>query len=298
MVLSTTGLQFFQHIFLLLFLIHYCQIQVIGSSHPVTVTVGDDVILPCHLKPASDASAMTFEWARTDLKPRFVHVWHEGQDLHVNQHSAFKGRTSVDIRKLKNGDISLMLSRVKLSDRGTYRCYFPDLDKASAVQLVVGSASLPGVSLAGIDRSISGVVLQCESAGWYPEPELLWLDAEGNLLSAGPTETLRGPDDLYTVSSRVTVEKRHSNNITCRATMIFCYSVSVLLSCFSLLYLVVCSFVLLYSSDCVSYSSVSQLLLGDLFSYLCIQDSPFILSVLFPYLGPSVLSFTSHCFLV
>ncbi|XP_042071899.1 butyrophilin subfamily 1 member A1 [Haplochromis burtoni] len=62
----------------------------------------------------------------------------------------------------------------------------------------------------------SRVVLQCESAGWYPEPELLWLDGEGNLLSAGPTETLRGPDDLYTVSSRVIVEKRHSNNITCR----------------------------------------------------------------------------------
>ncbi|XP_030609926.1 selection and upkeep of intraepithelial T-cells protein 2-like [Archocentrus centrarchus] len=59
-------------------------------------------------------------------------------------------------------------------------------------------------------------MLDFESAGWYPEPELLWLDGEGNLLPAGPTETLRGPDDLYTVSSRVTVEKRHSNNITCR----------------------------------------------------------------------------------
>uniref|UniRef100_A0A3Q1ICL8 Ig-like domain-containing protein n=1 Tax=Anabas testudineus TaxID=64144 RepID=A0A3Q1ICL8_ANATE len=46
--------------------------------------------------------------------------------------------------------------------------------------------------------------------------ELLWLDAEGKILSAGPTETVRGPDDLYTVSSRVTVEKRHSNNIICR----------------------------------------------------------------------------------
>uniref|UniRef100_A0A669BYQ9 Ig-like domain-containing protein n=1 Tax=Oreochromis niloticus TaxID=8128 RepID=A0A669BYQ9_ORENI len=69
---------------------------------------------------------------------------------------------------------------------------------------------------AGIDKNRRGVLLQCESAGWYPEPELLWLDGEGNLLSAGPTETLRGPDDLYTVSSRVTVEKRHSNNITCR----------------------------------------------------------------------------------
>lgn len=46
------------------------QIQVIGPSQAVTVMVGDDIILPCHLKPASDASAMTFEWARPDLNPR------------------------------------------------------------------------------------------------------------------------------------------------------------------------------------------------------------------------------------
>ncbi|XP_049424613.1 uncharacterized protein LOC125883969 isoform X1 [Epinephelus fuscoguttatus] len=59
-------------------------------------------------------------------------------------------------------------------------------------------------------------MLDCESAGWYPEPEVLWLDGEGKLLSAGPTETVRGPDDLYTVSSRVTVEKRHGNSFTCR----------------------------------------------------------------------------------
>ncbi|XP_013763455.1 butyrophilin subfamily 2 member A2-like [Pundamilia nyererei] len=77
-----------------------------------------------------------------------------------------------------------------------------------------GSASTPVIKV--MSNVSSRVVLQCESAGWYPEPELLWLDGEGNLLSAGPTETLRGPDDLYTVSSRVTVEKRHSNNITCR----------------------------------------------------------------------------------
>nr|XP_033465074.1 butyrophilin subfamily 1 member A1-like [Epinephelus lanceolatus] len=66
------------------------------------------------------------------------------------------------------------------------------------------------------DNDLRGAVLQCESAGWYPEPEVLWLDGEGKLLSAGPTETVRGPDDLYTVSSRVTVEKRHSNSFTCR----------------------------------------------------------------------------------
>ena len=78
------------------------------------------------------------------------------------------------------------------------------------------AAASPAISLAGIDRTSSGVALKCESSGWYPEPEVFWLDGEGNLLSAGPTETVRGPDDLYTVSSRVTVEKRHSNSFTCR----------------------------------------------------------------------------------
>ena len=66
------------------------------------------------------------------------------------------------------------------------------------------------------NRTSSSVVLECESAGWYPEPEVFWLDGEGNLLSAGPTETLRGSDGLYTVSSRVTVEKGGSSNFTCR----------------------------------------------------------------------------------
>ncbi|XP_044198233.1 butyrophilin subfamily 2 member A2-like isoform X2 [Thunnus albacares] len=76
-----------------------------------------------------------------------------------------------------------------------------------------GSVSSPVINMT-INSSV--VVLQCESKGWYPEPEVFWLDGEGNLLSAEPTETVRGPDDLYTVSSRVTVEKRHNNNFTCR----------------------------------------------------------------------------------
>ncbi|KAL7375662.1 hypothetical protein ABVT39_021731 [Epinephelus coioides] len=208
----------FFHSAVLLLLTHCCggQSQVVGPLQPVIVMLGEDIILPCRLVPAVDAAGMTFEWARPDLNPRFVHVWHEHQNLHVNQHPSYKGRTSVSVNQLKQGDISLKLSKVKFSDRGTYRCYFPDLDKDSTVQLVVGTASQAVISLAGIDRSSSGVVLQCESAGWHPEPEVLWLDSEGNLLSAGPTETVRGPDDLYTVSSRVTVEKRHSNSFTCR----------------------------------------------------------------------------------
>uniref|UniRef100_A0A7N6AX31 Ig-like domain-containing protein n=1 Tax=Anabas testudineus TaxID=64144 RepID=A0A7N6AX31_ANATE len=202
------------HFLLLLF--NKGQSKLIGLSQPIVATVGDDTVLPCRLEPAVDVAAKTLEWTRSNLNPRFVFVWRAGQDLVNTKHPSFRGRTSLFTDELKQGNISLKLSKVKLSDEGRYRCYIPEKNEESLVELVVGAAASPVISLAGIDRGKAGVVLQCESKGWYPEPELLWLDAEGKILSAGPTETIRGPDDLYTVSSRVTVEKRHSNNITCR----------------------------------------------------------------------------------
>ncbi|XP_053199615.1 uncharacterized protein LOC128384063 [Scomber japonicus] len=203
-----------------LLLTHSCrgQPQLIGSSQPIVATVGDDVILPCQLKPAQDVSVLTVEWTRADLNPIFVHVQRAGQETTSAKHESYQGRTSLPIDGLNQGNISLKLSRVKLSDGGNYTCYIPHINKESFVELVVVSDVIPSpvISVAGLDRDRGGAVLQCESKGWYPEPEVFWLDGEGNLLSAGPTETVKGPDGLYTVSSRVTVEKRLSNSITCR----------------------------------------------------------------------------------
>ncbi|XP_039457710.1 butyrophilin subfamily 1 member A1-like [Oreochromis aureus] len=200
---------FFHHTVILLLLtdIRTGQSETVTSSQTIITVVGEDVILPCYLDSASDAVSKSLEWGRPDLDPRFVHVWFEGQDHLVNQNPSYRGRTSLSTEKLKQGDLSLKLTRVKHSDNGRYRCFFPSESKESTVELLVGSLSLPTVAEVNINRS--AVALQCKSAGWYPEPELLWIDSDGNSHSAGPTETLRGPDDLYTVSSRVTVEKRH-----------------------------------------------------------------------------------------
>uniref|UniRef100_A0A8C9XKZ6 Ig-like domain-containing protein n=1 Tax=Sander lucioperca TaxID=283035 RepID=A0A8C9XKZ6_SANLU len=208
----------FRHIVVLLLLNHLRggQSQETGPPQLVVAMLGDDIILPCQLEPPMNAVSMTMEWGRRDLEPRFVLVWHDGQELLTDQNKAYKGRASVSINNLTLGDFSLRLSSVKISDSGTYRCYFPKLNKEYLVELLVGAASSPAISLAGIHKATSGVMLDCRSEGWYPEPEVLWLDGEGNLLSAGPPETVRGPDDLYTVSSRVTVEKRPSNRFTCR----------------------------------------------------------------------------------
>ncbi|XP_055369664.1 butyrophilin subfamily 3 member A2-like isoform X2 [Betta splendens] len=191
--------------------------ELIGSSQPIVARVGDDVTLPCHLEPALDVDMTALEWTRPDLN-QFVYVWRSGQELVNDIHPSYRGRTSMFSDQLKEGNMSLKLSEVELSDRGTYRCFIPKLSKQALVTLIVApdAVSSPVISLSGLDRDRGGVVLECRSGGWFPEPELLWLDAEGKLLSAGPTETVRGSDDLYTVSSRVTVDKRHSSRYTCR----------------------------------------------------------------------------------
>uniref|UniRef100_A0A3Q3QB81 Ig-like domain-containing protein n=1 Tax=Monopterus albus TaxID=43700 RepID=A0A3Q3QB81_MONAL len=109
-----------------------------GPPQPVVVMVGDEAALPCQLEPPVDAVHMTVEWGRPDLNPRFVYVWHDGQELLVDQNPAYKGRVSLSTDKLKQGDISLKLSTVKISDNGTYRCYVPKQSKEYFVELLVG----------------------------------------------------------------------------------------------------------------------------------------------------------------
>ncbi|XP_039678853.1 myelin-oligodendrocyte glycoprotein-like isoform X2 [Perca fluviatilis] len=111
-------------------------VHVVGPSQPILATVGDEVILPCQLEPAKKASGMTVEWARSDLNPRFVYVWRDGVELESKTHPSYKRRTKVFPDEQKIGDVSLNLSKVKLSDGGTYKCFIPGHGDA-LIQLVV-----------------------------------------------------------------------------------------------------------------------------------------------------------------
>ncbi|XP_053199185.1 clumping factor A-like [Scomber japonicus] len=105
--------------------------------------VGDDVTLPCHLRPPTDVFNEMLEWSRLDLNPRFVHMRRSGEDNLQDQNPSYMGRTSVSIEGLNKGDVSLNLSKVKLSDKGTYRCFIPRLSEQSDVQLVVETVKSP-----------------------------------------------------------------------------------------------------------------------------------------------------------
>ncbi|XP_055085209.1 butyrophilin-like protein 2 [Periophthalmus magnuspinnatus] len=201
-------------------LILWCLLQIqncrgedlIGLSPPIVARIGDDVILPCFFQPPRDAEALTLEWTRPDLQPRFVFVWRSYEELKDLKHSQFDGRAFLFQDELKHGNISLKLTNVKPKDSGVYRCFIPALEKETSVKLIVGSSSPVVVSVAVVDVWGPRVVLHCASGGWSPEPELWWLDSEGRLLSVERSVSVS--DGVYEVSSRVTVKQSGIFNCT------------------------------------------------------------------------------------
>uniref|UniRef100_A0A3B4ATA1 Ig-like domain-containing protein n=1 Tax=Periophthalmus magnuspinnatus TaxID=409849 RepID=A0A3B4ATA1_9GOBI len=187
----------------------------IGSSLPIMAIVGDDVILPCFLQPPRNAAALTFEWTRPDLQPRFVFVWRQNEIRDI-KNPQFVNRAFLFQDELKHGNISLKLTNVKPKDSGVYRCFIPALEKETSIKLTVGSSSPVVVSVAVVDVWGPRVVLHCASGGWSPEPELWWLDSEGRLLSVERSVSVS--DGVYEVSSRVTVKQ--SGTFNCTVTQI------------------------------------------------------------------------------
>uniref|UniRef100_A0A3B5LDE4 Immunoglobulin V-set domain-containing protein n=1 Tax=Xiphophorus couchianus TaxID=32473 RepID=A0A3B5LDE4_9TELE len=93
----------------------FCQSQEADLSQTVRAMPGEDVVLPCHVDPPLDLSQFTVEWGRPDLKPRFVHVWHNQKEYLADQNKVFKGRTS-----LKQNTLSVFLLVSKPNNKCIY----------------------------------------------------------------------------------------------------------------------------------------------------------------------------------
>uniref|UniRef100_A0AAY4ED18 Ig-like domain-containing protein n=1 Tax=Denticeps clupeoides TaxID=299321 RepID=A0AAY4ED18_9TELE len=187
--------------------------QVVGPAGPVVAVVGEDLILPCSLKPNISAVDMSVEWSLADSDD-VVHLYYYGVDNLRQQIPAYKQRTTLFREELKRGNASLKLSSVQISDGQKYRCFVvSDTGNGVVSVQVVGETIYNG-------HGDGRVSLVCESTGWNPAPEVEWLDSEGKILPAEPTESHRVTED-FSVKRRVTVEEGDTHNnisLTCRVS--------------------------------------------------------------------------------
>ncbi|XP_038588275.1 selection and upkeep of intraepithelial T-cells protein 1-like isoform X2 [Micropterus salmoides] len=120
------------------------QSQLIGSSQPIVVALGDDIILPCCVEPRRNVEDLTMEWWREDLPfmNKYVHRYHDNHDVEDRKMSSYAGRTTLFKDELKHGNASLKILNVKLADQGSYRCVIPQLGTATIIRIVVDPDSV------------------------------------------------------------------------------------------------------------------------------------------------------------
>ncbi|KAI5104497.1 butyrophilin-like protein 3, partial [Silurus meridionalis] len=194
------------------------QLQVVGPDAPLIAVAGEDLVLPCFIKAKTSAVDMTVEWYKPDRDHSLVHLYKDHGDTNENQAQTYKGRTSVFEEELQNGNASLKLSALRVSDEGEYRCLVENksMSNETTVYVIVEvKGSPPVIMMESYDNS-GGINLVCESRGWKPEPEVLWLDREGVTLPAEETQIHRDAEG-FSVKRQITVyDYSDSNRFYCR----------------------------------------------------------------------------------
>ncbi|KAJ8248673.1 hypothetical protein COCON_G00233720 [Conger conger] len=104
-------------LYLILLILHQTSrsemFQLLGPAGPVIAVVGEDVVLPTHLKPNISAEDMRIEWFRPQHRDPLVHLYLLGESRNEPQNPSYSGRTALFPEELREGNTSLRLSRVQ-----------------------------------------------------------------------------------------------------------------------------------------------------------------------------------------
>lgn len=198
--------------FRLLLLLEALLSEGVFSAHAqptqVDAVAGETIILPCTFITPADKDLPTVEWSKEveEPKPAIVFLYRDGCETFEMKNPDFEYRTHLFMRELQNGNYSLRISDVKLSDAGMYQCLIIQKNGSkehTKVHLVVASSSDPKLSV--VSEDTKGVTVGCEALCWEPAPLLTLLDNKGNRLTDTEPEQERDPRGCYNTKLNATL---------------------------------------------------------------------------------------------
>ncbi|XP_039601942.1 NACHT, LRR and PYD domains-containing protein 3-like [Polypterus senegalus] len=151
--------------------------------------------------------ALTVRWTRGDFFTPVL-LYRNSEIITHNQIEAYKGRTALFPEELVNGNVSLRLQDVRVSDGGLYTCavYSGQWEEETHFTLnveVVGTQ--PSISISSTKDQQTR--LECSSEKWSSQPKVTWRDMNGVDVTSVSTLTLQQDDEgLLRVGSVIPIK--------------------------------------------------------------------------------------------
>ncbi|XP_006898209.1 PREDICTED: butyrophilin subfamily 2 member A1 [Elephantulus edwardii] len=146
-----------------------------------------------------DAQNMEVRWYNLHLG--LVHHYKSSQDHTEHQSLEYRGRTEFLKENITTGQVALRICHIHSSDEGEYSCFF--------------SSSGTGPYIHIEHNKAGGFKLTCTSTGWYPKPEVLWRDMEGQYLMSASETTVEEQNGLFYVETSIMVDESSKGNVSC-----------------------------------------------------------------------------------
>ncbi|KAL4641484.1 butyrophilin subfamily 2 member A1-like [Arapaima gigas] len=199
--------------------------SVVVSPTPVSAHLGGSATLPCWLSPAVSAEALEIRWYRPDKFLMPVLFYRERKVQQSPQDPQYEGRVSLSSRSpttggLKEGDVSLFLQNVALSDNGKFECYVSSdkMYESGVVDLQVNVLGTPPAMSSGL-TSDGTLNVSCASSGWHPKPALAWEDSKGSILPPGGVQYRVDPSGLLFVHSWILAPPTNPDWLSCTVSI-------------------------------------------------------------------------------
>ncbi|KAM9168535.1 butyrophilin subfamily 3 member A2-like [Mergus octosetaceus] len=210
------------HIIIFLQIAHLVtgQFKIIPPDNPVIGVIGKGVTLPCQLEAKTTPERLFVQWIFIGKSQRIFVTTYDGKNKQnpISEDETYQGRTNFFQTEFNKGNMSLHLKNVMLSDEGKYTCniFLENWYDEVVVDL--------NVAAKGDDTSIfldghvgQSIGLTCKSQGWFPEPEVVWLDSKGQTRKEKViTQRTKTSSGIFDVVTSMNLEPGSDKEVSCR----------------------------------------------------------------------------------
>ncbi|XP_040834552.1 selection and upkeep of intraepithelial T-cells protein 8-like [Ochotona curzoniae] len=184
------------------------------AQHVVAIA-GGQAELTCQLSPPRSAELMEIHWIRGDhSKP--VYLYRGGREENGEADPEYVGRVEFVKETIGEGQVTLRINNISISDEGSYQCSFEDNGFSDMASLNLSVAAI------GLDTQIrvqaannKRLLLECESEGWYPQPKMEWRDSRGEEVPHSSISYSQDGAKLFHMKMTLLLQNKSRNSITC-----------------------------------------------------------------------------------